>query len=354
MHEIDNTCRWDRTSTGHYEVWYLTVNHRPSQTGYWIRYTIEAPLHGAPYAQTWFAFFDAQHPERTFGIHRTYPVDALVTGTQASPAAVAIGDSRLGPREHGRWGAHGAVAGAGHEATWDLSWPPAATTHRHLPGVMYLRGGLGETTVLSPHLDVPMNGVITVDGRRYELEAEPGGQTHLWGRKHAHTWAWGHCNAFVDRPGAALEALSVQLRRAGRLLPRLTVFTLYLDGQAHRLTGFRHTLRTRGDYGPGYFAFRGRSGRLRIEGRFTCRSEDMVVAPYLDPDGEPSFCANTEIADLQVTVSERGLLGRWHERERLVAPRCGHFEVAGRQQPAGIVKRHILVSGVSGDIAPGA
>lgn len=338
MSETANTCRWDGTRTGHYEVWYLTVNHRPSQTGYWIRYTLESPLHAPPYVQLWFAHFDAREPGRNFGIHRTLPIEALAT--EQAPFSVTMGESRLTHQ-----GAHGRLAGAGHEATWDLAWPAASTIHHHLPGLMYRGGGLGETTVLSPNLDVPVSGTITVDGRTFALHDEPGGQTHLWGRKHAHAWAWGHCNTFTNRPGATLEALSVQLMRGGRMLPRLTLFTLYLDGQAYRLNGFRHTLLTGGDHGIGYFAFHGRTARLRIEGAFSCRPEDMVVAPYVDPDGEPSWCANTEVADLHVTIYERSGLGRWRERERLLAPRGGHFEVAGRQPPAEVPTAHILVDG---------
>ena len=50
---------------------------------------------------------------------------------------------------------------------------PATTLHRHLPEVMYRRGGLGETTVLSPNLMVPIQGTIAVDGRRFEFTGDP-------------------------------------------------------------------------------------------------------------------------------------------------------------------------------------
>ena len=98
------------------------------------------------------------------------------------PFAVRIGDAELTPH-----GARGALAGDGHEVSWDLRWLPAARTHRHLPRVMYRRGGLGDTTVLTPNLDVPLRGSITVDGTTHTLTGDPGGQTHLWGRNHAHS-----------------------------------------------------------------------------------------------------------------------------------------------------------------------
>ena len=40
----DNKCRWDGASAPHYEVWFLTLNHRASQRGFWFRYVLESPV----------------------------------------------------------------------------------------------------------------------------------------------------------------------------------------------------------------------------------------------------------------------------------------------------------------------
>ncbi|MCA9678348.1 MAG: hypothetical protein H6709_02395 [Kofleriaceae bacterium] len=333
----DNVRRWDGHARGHYEVWYLTCNHAPSQTGYWIRYTLEAPLAGVgePYAQLWFARFDARDPAGTFGINRRFPI-ASMTAT-ADPFGVAIAANRLG---HDR--ARGSLAGAGHDVAWDLRWTPGARTLRQLPDVMYRRGGLGETTVLSPNVDVAMSGTITVDGRTLTLDAEPGGQTHLWGRKHAHAWGWGHCNAFDDHPGAAFEALTVHLQRRGVTLPPLTILTLRLDGEELAFNQFRHTLGNRGELATGAYRFRAWSPMVKLEGEFSARPEDMVVAHYHDPDGAASYCANTEIGDLRMTVSRR-VGRRWREAARLVAPRRGHFEIGQRQRDPAVATDHVTV-----------
>jgi hypothetical protein len=339
MSEKDNVCRWDGRSRGHYEVWYLTMNDRKSGTGYWIRYTLEAPLAevGDPYAQLWFATFDAGAPARTFWFNRKFPIDAL--SLSASPFRAAIGDSYI---EHD--GMRGHLAGDGHEASWELTWAPAPTTTRQLPPVFYRRGGLGDTTLLSPNVDVPVSGVLEVDGRRFELDGEPGGQTHLWGRKHARAWAWGHCNAFEGRPGAALETLTARLERRGVVLPPLTVLTLHLDGETHRMNRVRSIPFNRGSWDTGLYRFSAAGARIRIEGEYRCRPEQMVVAEYADPDGEPSYCSNTEVADLRVTVYERSSpLGAWRERERLLAPRTGHFEIGGRERDPAVEKDHVPI-----------
>lgn len=336
--EKDNLRVWDGRKRGHYEVWYLTLNHRPSHTGFWIRYTLESPKdgHGEPYAQLWFGAFDADDPAKTFALNRRFPIDAM--RVQAAPFQVEIGDgNRL---THGS--ARGALAGAGHSAKWDLTWLPAERTHRQLPELIY-RTSFADTKVLTPNIDVPVRGTIELDGRKLVLDGEPGGQTHLWGKKHAHAWAWGHCNAFEGRRGAALEALTVRLKRRGVVLPPLTVLALYLDGEVHRWSEFRHTLLARGSFSTAHYAFKAISTDVRLEGEYTCRPEDMVLTEYADPDGEPSWCANTEVADLRVTVWRRGMLGTFKEYARLHAPRTGHFEVAGRSPDPAITKQHTAV-----------
>lgn len=335
--EQDNHRRWDGTTPGAYEVWYLTCNHVASQTGYWIRYTLEAPLpgHGDAYAQLWFARFDAKDPAKTFAFNRKFPIAAMTATT--APFGVAIAGNQLA---HDRM--RGTLAGDGHDARWDLTWTPAGKTVRALPDLMYARGGVGDTLFHSPNHDVALTGTITVDGETLTLDGDPGGQTHVWGKKHAHNWAWAHCNAFDERPGAAMEALCVRLKRGNVILPRLTIATLTLDGETLALNQLRHTAGNRGEFGTGFFRFRCWSPLVRLEGELSARPEDMLVAPYVDPDGEASYCSNTEIGDLRVTVYRRSGT-RWREAAKLTAPRRGHFEIGARERDAAVVRDHVVL-----------
>ena len=86
---------------------------------------------------------------------------------------------------------------------WDLHWEPAREELRQLPDVMYLRGGLGETTVLSPNPRVPLSGTVTIDGETLTFDRAVAGQTHLWGKKHAYSWTWGRCAEFGGAQSAA-------------------------------------------------------------------------------------------------------------------------------------------------------
>jgi hypothetical protein len=332
--ERDNAPVW-RGAPGHYEVWYLTLNDRPSRTGFWIRYTLEAPCAGLgePYAQLWFAHFDAADPERNFAVNRKLPIASL--RVNAAPFEVRIGDARLSHAS-----ARGSLTGAGHSAQWDLTWTPARRTHLFLPEALHRSPRVG-TKVLSPNQDVSLHGRVELDGHTLALEGEPGGQSHVWGRKHAEAWAWGHCTAFEGRTGTTFEALTA---RARRLTPALTFLTLVLDGETLGFTDLADIPLTRGRMGTTRYHLRARGSAARIEGGFSCRPEDLVIAEYADPDGERSYCANTEVADLELTIHRRSRWpGRWVEQARIVAPGRGHFEVGGRSADPAIRRRHVAV-----------
>lgn len=337
MAERDNRMVWDGRPL-HYEVWYATLTHRASGTGFWIRYTIESPRagDGEPYAQLWFARFDADDPTQTFGVNQRLPIGRLVA--EQEPFALRLGEAVA--RDDGF---RGAIDAGGHAIRWDLRWRPAMHTHRHLPDFAYgpPLGARIDTKVCAPNLDLAIDGEIVVDGKRYVCKGEPGGQSHVWGRKHAYQWAWSHCNGFEDAPGAVLESVSVRLRRGQVILPTLTVFTLRLDGEEHAFRTPWTLPLTRSEFSSGSYVLRATTAATRIEARYTCRPDDMLLAEYLDPDGDPAFNHITCVADVEVRIDKRVGIGRWREHRKLVARRAGHFEWGGRAGDVLHVKKQL-------------
>ncbi|HVV87913.1 MAG TPA: hypothetical protein VHE35_32960 [Kofleriaceae bacterium] len=337
--EADNRRQWDGHSPGRYEVWYLTFNDPATGDGFWIRYTLEAPAdgHGEPYAQLWFARFasasGAEPARATFGINRRQPIATMTAVDE--PFSVTIGANRLAHDA-----ARGALSGGGHAAEWDLQWTPNPRTMHWLPSVMYRRGGVGETTVLSPSPDVSLRGTVVVDGRTYTLDGAPGGQTHLWGRKHAFAWGWAHCNAFDGAPGLALELLTVRLRRRGLTLPWLTLATLRTPDEELAWNRFDQAIvspRPVCETGRLRFAAVGLTAKL--EGELTAPPERFVRAEYADPDGEPAWCHNTCAADLKLTLSRR-VRGRWKVERELASAGRAHFELGARDPDPAVTRLH--------------
>ena len=332
----DNVRRWGPQASGVYEVWYTTWNDPKTDQGFWLRFITEAPVGGVVRGELWFARFDPKDPSRTFGIHKRFRSDLL--SSTDDPFSVMINGCHLGHD-----GTFGELAGDGHEVRWDLRWQPAQRTVRMLPDVMYARGGLGETTVHSPNPRVPLTGTLVVDGETLTFDRTPAGQTHVWGKKHAYAWFWGHCNDFRGAPDALVELLGVRLQRRGITTPPLTLVALDLDGEHHRLNQFRHVAVNRSTWDIGRVAFVARSATIKVDGELVCTPDQMVNAPYVDPDGTELYCANTEIGDARLVVYRRSGT-RWREHRRLEAFRRAHFEIGGRARDPRVTRPHTLVT----------
>jgi hypothetical protein len=308
-----------RAGPAMYEVWYVTWNDPRTGDGFWLRYVIEPT-----YAEVWFARFCARDPARTFGVHQRCD-DARTT---EAPFEVVIGDARLAHD-----GAAGSLAGRGHDIAWDLRWTPATRSLRVLPDLAY-RLGIGETTVVSPNPRVALAGTLRVDGEAYAVDGAIAGQSHVWGRRHARSWAWAHC-AFDDE---VLELLAVRLVRRGVMTPPLVL----VNAGAHALNQFRHVAGNRARWEAGRVSFVARGAAVKLEGELSCGPAQLVMAPYVDPDGTEVFCANTEIGDARVVEYRRGVMG-WREHRRLALHGRAHFETGGRDRDPRVERVHELV-----------
>lgn len=347
--EISNRMVWQGES-GRYEVWFFTLFHAASGTGFWIRYTLESPdpAHGDPYVELWFARGCAHDFSGNFGIHRRFPLS--VFSSAQVPFALQIGDSEL---RHN--GAVGQLQGDGHDIRWELHWEPQRKPFFLLPSALYRDPlHLAETLVLSPNHSVSCRGFIEVDGQKYELNGAPLGQSHLWGRKHAYGWGWGRCNAFdtVDGESVAtatppvLEALTVRMRRGPVVVP-LTQLAVNLgvgDGDDFQFTDLQTMALRRGEFRTGSYVVSAMGAQTKVEAQFACRPDDMIRTEYVDPDGTPAYCHFAAAASCQVTLSRRRFPGApWQLWRRLSSQHGAQFEWAGRAGDSMVRRTHTRV-----------
>lgn len=328
----DNELRW-QGQPGHYEVWYLTFSHPTTQTGYWIRYTLDASEEPKreTYAQVWFGFFDAQNRDRSFALNERFPMNFF--RSQQAPFSIEVGSSRLSHES-----ADGSIQGKNHIARWNLRWTPVPATYRILPTWAY-DTDLVRTKVLSPNLHIELQGEIEVDGQRIVLNGEPATQSHIWGRKHADAWAWSHCGDFEGYPDAVLETLSVRFQLGPILSPPISFLFLSLGDERFEFNRFHQAVfGSISFWETGEYQVRAKDRDVRIEVRCKAHPEDMVLATYVDPDGENSYVHNTEVADCTVLLFHfDGLY--WKETAKLRANKTAHFEYGGRSPDPAVVRR---------------
>jgi hypothetical protein len=321
--EQDNLPVWGGRR-GRYEVWFLTLSDPSRRAGYWIRYTLRAPISGPPEPRLWFAAFSLDDPAATFGINEGHPSGELRLG--GPRFEVRIGEAAL---ESGR--ATGRITGAGHDVQWDLTFTTGAPTFRILPDLMY-RTALAPTKPLTPNPDARFNGTIVIDGDRREVDSLAGQQGHVYGSRHAERWAWVHCNAFDD--GVVFQALSAQGRRGPFLTPFVSVAGLRIGGEWVRLGGV-----ARREWGLGWWRMTLAGRRHRLDAEVRAAPEAMVQARYLDPDDTPRWCHNSEVASCRLTVWERRA-GGWQDVADLAATGTAHAEWAGRTPAPGVEAVH--------------
>ena len=172
MTEADNRSFWDGRR-GRYEVWFVTLSRPDGALGYWVRYSILAPLAGPPESRLWFARFDRRDPARTFGLNG--PPPGLLVAVEPGALPLLWGHATC---EAGA--ARGALAGGGHHVRWDLGWEMGQPSFRVLPPVLYRRG-MAPSRPYSPNPVARISGRIEVDGEEVRLERWPGQQGHMEG-----------------------------------------------------------------------------------------------------------------------------------------------------------------------------
>lgn len=327
VHSPDNLCRWDGQSSPHYEVWFLTLNHRASQRGFWFRYTIDSPSVSnsgiGPGAGLWAAVFSRSAPDSNLGLRREYSIQqAMLEGKEGFN--VKIGEGELSTSH-----ASGAVNGGEHRIAWDLSFEPCESTYHHASRSL-VRLARPSSFVCSPNLDTKFSGVISVDGDEIILEAEPGCQSHLWGKKHVDDWVWVHSNAFEKHPGTVFEGIAARPRRGGKAMPPIQSLYLRHRGEEYRFIRIRLAEQWQRKLGMGYWSFSAMNTNVYIEGAAQCRLRDMLQAEYVDPDGEPLYCVNSEVANLKIRLFRRTHGVRWRHIETIKSYASAHLEHASR------------------------
>lgn len=314
-----NSPRWGGSSRGHYEVWYLTLSDPDSGRGFWFRYTLEVPkeLGKDPVAELWGFVFTPGRP--AVGGKRTLPLDWPPKGVMSVGGAVL---------EEGR--ASGELPEV--ELSWDLRWEPSGFALWHIPGWVG-RSKVPSTRVVSPTVDAEFSGLVRVGGETVELRRARGCQTHLWGRRHAARWTWGHCSAFTDADGALrddvlLEAISaVPLLAPGRPAPRgLTLAYAEVGGEPIPCNAFPWALRASSRVDGHRWELRGRTRDVKMRAVLEAEPAEMAQVTYEDPDGAEAWCANSEIARCALEIER---VGGGHER--FTSDGLAHVEFGQRE-----------------------
>lgn len=317
-----NAMRWTR-APGFYEVWYLTLTDPRTGTGVWIRYALLAPAQagGDATCSLWLLAMRPGHPP--LGRKTTFPISGLVA--RDDPFELLLGGALLSDR---------GMSGAFEDVAWDLAWDPAPRAYEHVHPVLR-RARIAKTVLTLPHADVAISGRVTLPDGELELAAARGGQAHLWGTKHASSWAWLHCNDFETPTGEPargfVDGVSVLVPRFGREIGPSTPIVGRLGDRDFSSTSPLRVAGNASRFGLTSWTWEAQDGSRRILGEVDAPRETLAGVTYHDPDGDEAYCYNTEIASLRLRVYDGGEL-----TQTLQAPGRAHFEFAQRVPVPGV------------------
>ncbi len=303
-----NLPRWSGKTRGHYEVWYITGN--AGEYGFWIRYTINVSENDFnDWAGVWFALF--KKGEKPIGICRKFPLGDFRSDPKSF--SISIGDENM------LWdrGARGKITVKDIRAEWEIEFEPTGEVFKHLPEASYHLPV--ETNVLSPNPYLDFSGFIKIkdiergEEKKIDLSGGKGYQTHIWGKKHAFRWVWGHSNVLLDENGEQVddsffEGLTVIARRGPLRIPPITIFALKYKGKLLRFNGMKDVLMNSAtwEYSEDKVEWKISSKKMNFSLTLKANKDNFIMATYDDPDGDHAFCHNSEVEDAEISFKLNG------------------------------------------------
>jgi len=270
------------------EVWYSLVTHQSKNVAFWYRYTLLSTDKGHQEARTWAGLTDSDRDE---GFFTTRSFD-LSEVTLKDPFRLGFAGNELGYEM-----AKGSLETVA-DVSWEFEYEPDGVVFTPLRSEKltdFAEKFLGSGRHWGANESVYMDGVLEVDGERYEFENAPGHQGHTVGASAPDGWSWINCNTFGEE-GAVLEVLNVEGK---------TSVCFRRGGEVHMLNRLKHVVGPKAnetvENEPGNWTLRAKGEGVKIEATVTVDdSSEWRKAAYLTPDDTSRFVAHSSLTPIEV------------------------------------------------------
>ena len=326
MHPAEeaNITRFDGRKEGFYEVYFIEVQDADCASGLWVRYTLHSPKRGdgPPVAELWAMYFDREDPTKRRALKKTVPFKEARVGTDRF--SLCFADAELT-----QTGCRGAIGEGDDRIEWDLTWGQDKLLIHYPFDAMY-SGPFPKAKVTSPHYDMRASGFYTAGDKRWDLDAVPGQQSHIWGTQHALRWIWCHCNTFAEDETAVFEGLSAQVKVGPITAPPLTFYSLHYKGRDYIFNAPKQMARTnesrtdatehpKASYRVCKWIVGGGDEELRFRGEVWGDIEAYVGVRYTDPSGRKLVCSHNKVAFAKIEIMRRDEGDAWRVVDTLTS-----------------------------------
>jgi Tocopherol cyclase len=298
---------------GHVESYFLKANDPSGGRALWLRTTIYASDRAPDraIAEAWAIAFRAGSGH--VAVKTSVPFadarfDRRRLDIDVSGVTLRVSPSAAGGPAAGE--ARGRIESGGRSIELALAFESRQAPLVHFPHAWMYEAPFPSSKLVSPLPDVRVSGTAVVSGERWNLDGWPGMVGHNWGRRNAHLYAWGHCNAWEGGEDVVLEGFSARAHvgpsRLGVLTPVTTLLCIRHRGVRYDLNAVGDLLKSSGRITPRRWRFRGANDLVRVRGELWGTTEDFVGLHYPNPDGTMTYCLNTKIGSAAIELTERG------------------------------------------------
>jgi hypothetical protein len=290
-----------RDAPGLYESHYLKANSPDGAEAFWIKHNMLVPRQGPGIAEFWLIWFRRDEPPKVW--KREVPMTEL---TLRGDAIGLVGDRfRLDPA-----GCEGAIG----NASWRFAFSGGLAPMFHFASPAMYRGGFPRKKLMTPVPNLRFDGEIALGSRTVRVASWLGLRGHNWGSEHAHTYVYGSCNQWDDGAAdRAVDGFTARVAIRGVLSPRLSTLVYRGEGEQVDRNRVRHWLARGVVFEPSRWRLAYRGLELVMEGR----DGEYAGLRYRHPQGRESYCYNTKLAAVTVTVHGRRYTSTAGEHEVL-------------------------------------
>lgn len=300
----------ERGAKGHVESYFLKANDPRSRRALWLKTTIYASArgpNGAPHAvaEAWAIAFDGERGH--VAVKSSVPFEEA----RFDPRAL---DVEVGGVTMNAEATRGTIETGGRSVAWDLALASDGLPIVHFPHPKMYEWKLPSTKIVSPFSDLRVTGSLVVRGERWDIDQWPGLLGHNWGPRHTSLYAWAHCNVWERADGAAaaseeefvFEGLSAKTKIGPLLSPLSTLLCVRWKGVRYDLNSAIDLVTNEGEISPRRWRFAGQNRFVSLRGEIWATTDDFVGLFYENPEGPPTHCLNSKLAQGRIEVTARG------------------------------------------------
>lgn len=298
-----NAIIWRPTLKNHVESYFVKLNLVEQSLALWIRFTFFAPKESSEKTkcELWAIFFDADHPENTFGIKNSFSASEAEIDYNAPK--IKVKNSIFAPPY-----TKGEVKQNNRLISWEFELKPLCEPLIHFPHeAMYrmYRKDFPKTKLVSPYPHAVATGRFCIDSKELIFKDVPAMQGHNWGKKHLHKSAWAHTNCFEGRKDVYFEGLSANVTLKPVPMPKRSLAFLYREGELIKFNTLESFISgpIEISYNMWRFTIKGRG--YALEGEISAPAELFVALRYYNPDGSFSYCLNSSVATAHLILREQ-------------------------------------------------